>query len=130
MANSLLKLAYVSSAVRPFSPAELELLLLEARERNRANGVTGALLYSDGNFMQVLEGTPEAVDATFARVNASRRHHGVIELYREASTVREFPDWQMGFRELDPEVYAPLRQEIARESGAAHALLSSFWRDF
>jgi hypothetical protein len=49
-------LVYVSSATKPFSPDELSELLAQARVDNAALGITGMLLYSNGNFMQVLEG--------------------------------------------------------------------------
>ncbi len=54
-------LVYVSSAVRPFSRVDLDDLLATSRANNARVGITGMLLYKDGNFMQVLEGDEEAV---------------------------------------------------------------------
>jgi hypothetical protein len=108
---------------------ELSALLMDARQRNRENGISGALLYADGNFMQVLEGPPESVQSTFGRICASSRHRGIIELYREGLPEREFADWHMGFRQLDAASYAPLRESLTTRSGSAHELLRSFWRD-
>ena len=48
------EIVYVSSATRPFQEAELQDLLLKARENNARLGVTGMLLYIGGNFMQLL----------------------------------------------------------------------------
>ena len=56
-------LVYVSSAVRPFSKSELVELLNVTRDNNSRLGVTGMLLYRDGNFMQVLEGGEPVVRA-------------------------------------------------------------------
>jgi hypothetical protein len=49
-------LVYVSSAIYIFTQEELLILLDQCVELNKNNGITGMLLYKDGNFMQVLEG--------------------------------------------------------------------------
>jgi len=49
-------LVYVSSATELFSDTQLENLLLRSRQNNSTLGITGMLLYKDGNFMQCLEG--------------------------------------------------------------------------
>ena len=48
--------------------AELRRILTSSRARNKAAGVTGALLYNSGNFAQVLEGPLDAVESTFERI--------------------------------------------------------------
>lgn len=129
MSNELHSLAYVSSAIELFTVDELSALMAGSRLRNRENGITGALLYFDGSFIQVLEGPPQPVQSTFERICASSRHRGTIVLYQEEIAEREFADWHMGFRELDASTYAPLRASLETGSGTAHALLRSFWRD-
>jgi hypothetical protein len=89
---------YVSTAVKAFSQAELEALLDVSRRRNDACGVTGMLLYVDGNFMQLLEGPEDAVAATRARIAADPRHHTLITLLHTERSERHFQDWSMGFR--------------------------------
>ena len=42
---------YVSSAVRPLTEDEILDILLVARQNNERLGVTGMLLYRDGNFL-------------------------------------------------------------------------------
>ena len=63
-------------------------------------GVTGILLYKDGNFMQVLEGEKEVVMKVAATIEADGRHKGVIVLLQGEREQRDFPDWSMGFRDL------------------------------
>jgi hypothetical protein len=58
------------------------------------------LLYVDGSFIQVLEGEPDAVQETYTRILADSRHHQVYKLLDEPITVRDFPDWSMGLRDL------------------------------
>ncbi len=100
-------LVYVSSATWPFSGEDLRVLLETCRKNNAELGVTGMLLYKDGNFMQVLEGDEGAVRGLYARIAADPRHGGEITLQEGFAEGRQFPDWSMGFRDLNaPEVRA------------------------
>ena len=78
--------------------------ILRASQKNNArDGITGMLLYADGNFLQVLEGPPEAVERTFARIERDPRHTQVIVMSDEPTQRRDFADWSMGLRRLGPE---------------------------
>lgn len=101
----MLQLVYVSSATKLFTKSQLEELLRTSRTNNQAAGVTGMLLYKDGNFIQVLEGDGEKVLTLFQRISADERHFGVSVLLRQEVSDRDFPEWSMGFRDLnDPDV--------------------------
>jgi hypothetical protein len=52
------ELVHASTAVGVLSGGDLALIFQMRRERNVAAEVTSALLYHDGNGMQVLEGPP------------------------------------------------------------------------
>ena len=117
--------------------AELEGLLVEARDLNSLSHVSGVLLYSNGDFMQCFEGAPEAVRRTYARICASRRHSGIVELLNEAIPVRRFPAWQVGFAQTSTsellamstanwECQVVLDKFRASESSGM-ALLLDFW---
>jgi hypothetical protein len=96
----MFSLVYVSSAVTPFSPAELADLLAISHLRNAPLGITGMLLYKDGNVMQVLEGDEAAVRKLYAKIMRDPRHRGVLTLIQGPVEDRQFPDWSMGFRDL------------------------------
>lgn len=97
----MISLTYLSSAVEPMSPVELEDLLRQSRAANHAADLTGALLYADGSFVQTLEGSDAAVHATFGRILADPRHRGLFIVLNEQITERAFPEWTMGFRRID-----------------------------
>ena len=88
-------IVYLSVSVRPMTSAMLEDLLLECRRLNTGSGVTGALLYGDGMFLQYFEGEPVAMAETWARIRASRQHTRIVEMLNEPIARREFPDWVM-----------------------------------
>ena len=95
------RLIYVSSAVEHFSGQELEDLLKKCRENNSAAGLTGMLLYRDGNFMQCLEGPKDAVCRLELKIKADPRHRGMLTLLQEENAQPEFSGWAMGFKKLD-----------------------------
>jgi hypothetical protein len=97
-------LVYVSSAVNLFSDDELAELLEKSRKNNHRLGITGILLYKDGNFMQFLEGPKEAVVSLAAKIKDDPRHHGLIVLLQEEHEEREFEEWSMGFKKLDSDM--------------------------
>ena len=74
--DALYHLCYVSTAAVDFSDEALVALLDEARSANTDRDVTGLLLYREGSFYQVLEGSESAVKATFQDIEeipATRR---------------------------------------------------------
>ncbi|HEX5226716.1 MAG TPA: BLUF domain-containing protein [Bryobacteraceae bacterium] len=119
----MLSLVYISSARKLFSDEELKALLEQSREKNSRLEVTGMLLYKDGNFMQALEGPDRAVEELFRTIEQDSRHHGVLELMRNAVGTREFPSWSMGFRNLqdvrlrEMPGYSPFMNEPLHSAG-------------
>lgn len=104
----MLSLTYLSSASSRMDEDQLAGLLATVRLKNEALGITGVLLYADGNFIQTIEGPEAAIEATFARIAVDPRHRGVLVGLREQIDERRFPDWSMGFRSLTPQEAAEL----------------------
>lgn len=96
-------LVYVSSAVKPFTQNELVELLATCRANNEALGISGMLLYKDGNFMQALEGEEQQVRALNAKISRDPRHRGMMVLLQEHQAQRSFAGWSMAFRDLNSE---------------------------
>ncbi len=134
----LLTLIYASSARVPFSNQDLTALLETARRNNTGLGVTGMLVYRDGNFMQAIEGEEEAINRLHDKILRDPRHGGLITLLKRRIERRQFPDWSMGFRNLaDPELRkipgyseflnTPLNgEEFAAAPNRAQKLLMTF----
>lgn len=106
---SLVQLIYVSDLVGENESGIADILKSSVRNNSR-NGITGMLLYSRGNFLQVLEGEPGAVQATYDRICLDPRHRNTIELTEEPVLERHFSHWSMGYRALGPELAASLPQ--------------------
>ena len=99
--HALYHLGYVSTEAVKFSEEALVALLSEARNANADRDVTGLLLYREGSFYQVLEGSESAVMATFHDIEGDPRHKEVRILFNGETDAREFADWKMGFLNLD-----------------------------
>ena len=97
----LYRLAYFSSALQKFSKPQLLELLSKAREKNAALGITGMLLYKDGNLMQMIEGEEAPLHSLFKSISSDVRHHQILVIFDEPVKERLFADWTMGFHDLD-----------------------------
>jgi hypothetical protein len=91
----LVRLTYVSQAAAPLSEPALQRIVERARQHNRANGLTGALLDYGGRFLQVLEGPADAVHATFRRIAADPRHRRIVTVEYVGVPARQFSHWAM-----------------------------------
>jgi len=75
----------------------VEAIVAEARCRNRAAGVSGALLFTGKNFVQVLESDDAAIDSLMVKLCADSRHENLIITYRVPLRDRLFADWEMAY---------------------------------
>ena len=131
-------LAYASEASAELTVPDLLELLRRSREKNAALGVTGILLYRYGTFLQLLEGPRERVDELYATISDDPRHHAVSTVLVEDRPERRFPDWKMGFGDVDgdfgdvegfTDVLTSARGSDGEESEQFLALLALFASD-
>lgn len=94
---STYRVLYSSWAVKPWSEEQLQMLLNKSRAYNTAHDITGMLLYSDGRFVQVLEGPESAVRTLYARIQQDPRHTRVLTVCERPGSRRYFTDWSMDF---------------------------------
>lgn len=86
------RILYVSRAAPGTELSNIFRIVSEARERNAAAGISGALVFVDGWFAQVLEGPAPAICATYARILADPRHVDISFRARERALCRLFDD--------------------------------------
>jgi hypothetical protein len=92
----LVRLMYASRAVPSVDHDELLAILRKSKANNPANGVTGVLCFSEGIFMQVLEGGRSAVNRLYNLIVTDARHTQVELLMYEEIQQRSFAGWSMG----------------------------------
>jgi hypothetical protein len=90
-------IVYVSTAVKLLNDDQLLNILASSRKNNAERNVTGVLLYSEGTFIQALEGDDHDVDFIFSKIEKDLRHKNMITLINEPISHKSFSDWLMGF---------------------------------
>jgi hypothetical protein len=111
MPETLYSLAYFSRntivGTREQVRANIEQILTSSRRNNASYGVTGALLFGDGCFAQVLEGRREDVETLFEAILHDPRHRDVTVMAMHAVAQRSFGQWAMAFGGVDGVSYDP-----------------------
>ena len=92
----LVRLMYASRAVPTVDQEELLAILRASKGHNHQLGVTGVLCFSEGIFLQVLEGGRSAVNQLYNRIVTDPRHTQVELLSYEEIGERRFAGWSMG----------------------------------
>ena len=90
-------ISYVSSANRELSEAEIQKILSSSETRNNERHITGLLLYSDGNFFQVIEGEKEEVLNLYPKIRTDKRHHTLIKIFEKEIHKESFNDYDCNF---------------------------------
>jgi len=96
------QIIYSSESATPMQMDDLEDILEQARSSNAARQITGALVYVDGTFLQVLEGEASTVKALMARIVADVRHETVTVLKEAEVAAPTFRDWRMAYVSATP----------------------------
>lgn len=96
----LYTIIYISRATDCVSEESLQDILKASRHNNPSTGVSGMLLYKDGEFMQALEGEQEAVLKLMNRIAGDPRHSDILTLSKKAIPHRYFKNWSMGFENI------------------------------
>lgn len=88
---------YSSKAAEPMSAASLQKILDDARTGNEARDITGALVYADGVFLQILEGEKGIVRYVMENIERDTRHHSVKIFFEADVEARAFESFRMAY---------------------------------
>ena len=92
----LVRCLYASRAAVPTDGQALQSILAQSRRNNPKFGITGLLVFSNGHFIQVLEGGRQDVCRLFSRIVGDARNTGVEILSFKEIAERRFGNWNMG----------------------------------
>ncbi|WKK82069.2 BLUF domain-containing protein [Marivirga arenosa] len=95
----LSQLVYVSDRVNN-SEKEIENILQACKKNNPDLGITGALLYSDKKFLQLVEGENDTIMTLYDKIKDDHRHKNCIMLSYMPITKKSFPSWHMGSKKI------------------------------
>ena len=92
---SLFRLIYASRAAESLTPADHDQILESSQRNNGKAGVTGILAFGAREFLQCLEGSREAVNATYQRILSDPRHRDLVLIDCRDVDQRWFGEWGM-----------------------------------
>ena len=70
-------------------------LLIDSRENNEKNNITGSLICRADIYLQMLEGPKKKVLEIFEKIKQDDRHLEIVILSEGPTTERLFPNWAM-----------------------------------
>ncbi len=91
------QIIYSSESSTPMQLDDLEDILEHARIWNGTKGITGALVYADGVFLQILEGDRVEVQELMVKILGDLRHETVTVLRECEIPCAVFGSWQMAY---------------------------------
>lgn len=95
------RLIYSSEVAAPMGPDAIEALLAHARTANARRDITGALAFDSRHFLQVLEGSAEALNRLYVALVRDPRHRDLRLIDFRAVEQRTFDHWSMAFAAAD-----------------------------
>ena len=83
---TLKHILYTSRAADGLTAADVAEMLIDIRAHNIMNGVHGLISFDARGFLQMLEGTPDAIDELMAKIGRDARHHDMVLLLSQPAT--------------------------------------------
>ena len=99
--ESIRQIIYISQATRRIQQPELEALVATASRNNKQANITGALMYIENSFLQVLEGEDESITRLLAMIESDPRHEDMRIISDRLIDFRNFNEWSMAYVKPD-----------------------------
>lgn len=110
-------LIYSSKATDEMNDSVLMEIMAKAEEKNKAQHITGLLVYFNGTFIQMLEGKEDDVLDTFDRIENDSRHEQIIKLFSGKTDKRHFPNWKMSLQVVDEATFSKIDSYESLDDG-------------
>ena len=96
--TQLIELTYVSEPAQEMSFLGLMRLLYHSYLRNASAGVTGALIFENNRFGQVIEGPRAQIEDLWGKIQKDTRHKNIHLVESKPIKQRSFSKWTMVFQ--------------------------------
>lgn len=81
---------YVSNVSSTLTPMKIQELLSQSQQKNYKRGIHGILLFSEGNFYQLIDGPTEITKQLWKKIQEDDRHHSIIKIFEERASKPSF----------------------------------------
>ena len=114
--ESIRQVIYISQATRPIGQGELEELVATASRNNKQADITGALLYIENSFIQVLEGEDASLTRLLETIESDPRHQDMRVISDRVIDFRNFKEWSMAYVKPDVRDSSTVMSELRSTS--------------
>ena len=76
-------ICYVSTANTNWADSEINQLLQQSKQNYNRNNIQGLLLYSEGNFFQIIEGDKDRILNLYESIENDTRHSNLIKVFEQ-----------------------------------------------
>ncbi|MFC6859078.1 BLUF domain-containing protein [Zunongwangia atlantica] len=90
-------ICYVSSENDRMEENHIEILFSQTQRNNMANDISGILLYSQGNFFQVIEGNAITIKELFKKIENDDRHRNLFRVFNREIKQDQYDDYCCDF---------------------------------
>ncbi len=96
---------YQSNEVQPLTSEGIMDILRTSRLHNKANNISGMLLYNNGRFTQIIEGEKSVIRGLKEKIGSDPRHKDITTVFEGIREDRVFAQWSMAF-------HNPTREQV------------------
>ena len=96
-------LVYTSKATCKIEISDIESIIEKSSKNNAQKGITGALFYNDGYFLQFLEGEMSDIKDRLSVICSDERHKDINIILMSSIKTRMFERWAMGYARFESE---------------------------
>lgn len=94
-------ISYVSTKKEHLPEEEINEILTHTEKNNNKLEITGILLYSEGNFFQVLEGPREDLQTLYTKIKLDSGHYDLISIFEKEVDEPIFQKYTSEFTSID-----------------------------
>ncbi|HVF83327.1 MAG TPA: BLUF domain-containing protein [Sphingomicrobium sp.] len=103
---------YTSLAALDLTEEDVVAIHQSSARANALEGMTGLLIFNGTHFLQIVEGSSDAIDDLLDRLHRDSRHHGIEIRDERLVDERAFGDWAMEMVRVKSRYYEA-REQIA-----------------
>ena len=88
---------YKSKAISTFQLADIQTMLNKSKRFNKANDITGLIIYYDAQFLQLIEGEEDQIKTLYDLILNDERHSDVETILSQPTNDTLWNKWSMAF---------------------------------
>lgn len=109
-------IVYVSTATPDLEESEIKNVLSNSKSWNNEHDITGLLLFSEGNFFQIIEGEKSLIHELFENIQSDKRHRNIMQIFGKDIHKEAYDGYESDFvseeADYDPEKFQHYLDQI------------------